>query len=539
MLQPKFVISRVKKFVAFLTVIIFANITLLASAELGAHSEEPSDQLIGWKSEEIFTGAASSRIRIQTEAGDDKNSILPVYEVCRSFQEAPCLEAYSKPTDARLLLPHCKSKSESWCIESLFVGRKDQPIKQAKFVRQVKGVTTDSNSKLGYPRGSTISLWDVSESSNLGGVTSYAAYVQIRMARFPDVFPLSTRNGATLTAAILPYREITDFQSPKMVSYRGISIQATNNSVQGRKFEIVGGDVDCVWTEDSKCGVIENFPSDSVAGIRLRVDSSLAGWLMGRLGNPQVKVVKIDDQTSTLEVTAEPLQVPKLFVAVSKNQFTQKLRDTFTEDGYGIQDPQGISQISNADPGIFEIIDSWRDVAKDTNAGLSTAWNFYSVTGGGGSKCLLNPKGLQGIVATNAMAYDGFAPSFKDGALVYQVASFHNNLDGTEFTGTYNLIISRKVANCLYDLQNFPVSASVSILRDDKQDLEIASTSFSQIGKGEDSWLRVNVEGFTFSAPQIRVKFSKKILSITCQKGSVIKKVSNASGKCPKGFKKR
>jgi hypothetical protein len=75
----------------------------------------------------------------------------------------------------------------------------------------------------------------------------------------------------------------------------------------------------------------------------------------------------------------------------------------------------------------------------------------------------------------------------------------------------------------------------------------------------KDGFLKLQADNFTFSSPTIKVKFSqtsevkptpaaviapvevipKKILSITCVKGKITKKISGVSPKCPSGYKKK
>ena len=494
--------------------------------------------MVGWKTAENYSGVQASNIRIETVPENQKARTFAVYEYCKSFAEAPCLEADSKPTSVSVLLPRCMSKLETWCIEELAISKDGRTPASAKFIRQVQGVTTPENQKLFYPRGSTISLWEAPGISNAGGTATYAAFVKVSMARFPEFMKKGTRPGARLSVSILPYKEIGNLQSPTQKSYRGISLTEETSPTGGKKFQLSGGDIECVWTEDGKCGLPVDFADDTVASISLRIRNDLTGWLMGRMQDPRIKIEKIDGEFSRLIVSANSVTIPKLNVSIAKSQLTQKLRDTWTEDGYGITDPNGIYTILSDGPGIFEIIESWREIARDTSFALGTAWNFNSMTGGGGSPCLQNLDGLQGIVSTNAMGYDGIAPSYGDGSLNYQVAGFHYNPDGSEFVGTYDLLINRRIADCLYKLKNLPVSATVSII-DDGKISNLSSSKFAEISVGNATWLKVSVEGFTFSTPQVRVKFAQKSKTLICIKGSTTKKVTTSATKCPAGFTKK
>lgn len=498
---------------------------------------ELSDVMVGWRTAETYSGMEASKIRIITVPENQDTRTPARYELCRTFDEDPCLDAGSKPTWISILLPHCESKLENWCVEGLSISRRGSTPKSSKFIRQVQGINTPENQKLFYPRGGTISLWDASDSPNAGGSDTYAVMARVLMANFPEM-KRGVRPGARLSVHILPYKEVGNFESSKKVPFSRMALAEITNQEGARRFQITGGDLDCVWTEDGKCGLPVDFEDNTFASISIRLRNDLTGWLMGRMEDPQVKIAKIDNDYSKLTVSANVVQIPILNVSIPKKNLTPKLRETWLEDGYGNPDPNAIDLINGDSPGIFEIIDSWRDVAHDTSAGLSTAWNFTSMTGGGGSPCLLNPTGLQGIVSTNAMGYDGIAPSFEEGSLNYQVAGFHYNPDGSEFLGTYDLLINRKVADCLYGLRNLPVKASVSVVDDGKLS-KISTSTFAEIGVGNDSWLKVGVKGFTFSAPKIRVKFSQSTKPLICIKGTITKKITGPAPKCPSGFKKK
>ena len=526
-------------FILLSTLILNLPLTQAAdsSTNTSAQSAIVDDPLVGWKSAENNSGAQASKIRIETIPENQKARTNAVYELCRSFDEEPCLEADSKPTLVSVILPRCMTNIETWCIEEIAISKRGRTPAPAKFIRQVQGVTTPENQNMFYPRGSTISLWEASDIYNAGGTNTYAAFVQVTMARFPEYMKKEARPGARLSVSIMPFKEIGNLQSPNQSGYKGISLTEVAGATGGKKFQLSGGDIECVWTEDGKCGLPVDFAEDSFASISLRLRNDLTGWLMGRMQDPRVKIEKLDGEFSRLIVSANSVTIPKLNVSIPKRQLTQKLRDSWTEDGYGITDPNGIYTLRSDDSGIFEIIDSWREIARDTSFALGTAWNFNSITGGGGSPCLQNPNGLQGIVSTNAMGYEGIAPSYGSGTLNYQVAGFHFNPDGSEFVGSYDLLINRKIADCLYKLKNMPVSATVSIV-DDGKITKLSSSKFAEISVGNASWFKVSVQGFTFSAPQVRVSFAHKPKILICVKGLTVKKVTGSAPKCPVGFRK-
>ena len=159
-------------------------------------------------------------------------------------------------------------------------------------------------------------------------------------------------------------------------------------------------------------------------------------------------------------------------------------------------------------------------------------------------ECVTKASGLAGLVTTNATIYDGSIPAFDsaEGALNYKVAAPHLAADGTEFSGTYDLIMSSSVARCIYNFTSAPISASVSITTSDGGVQKVATTVLNE----RNGWLHLGAYGFGFSSPTLKVKLTQakaavvaKKTTITCVKGKTTKKVTAVAPKCPSGFKKK
>jgi hypothetical protein len=122
----------------------------------------------------------------------------------------------------------------------------------------------------------------------------------------------------------------------------------------------------------------------------------------------------------------------------------------------------------------------------------------------GGNRCLTDKSQVLGVVATNAMVYEGVSPRFNNGFLDYRVAGLHLKPDGkTPVVGSYDLLIKSATARCLYGFTNAPISATVSITG--TGDLRVATTLVSE----RDGWLKLAANGFTFSEKRIRVAMSQ------------------------------
>jgi hypothetical protein len=154
-------------------------------------------------------------------------------------------------------------------------------------------------------------------------------------------------------------------------------------------------------------------------------------------------------------------------------------------------------------------------------------------------------------VTTNASEYLDGPPVFdkSTGALDYKVAATHFEPDGTTiFRGTYDLVMSSKVARCIYGFTSAPISATVSVTSESGAN-SVATTVVNE----RNGWLSLGAYNFTYSNPTIRVVLtgtsasapatpaatSKPVepKSITCVKGKVSKKFFTS--KCPAGYKKK
>jgi len=229
----------------------------------------------------------------------------------------------------------------------------------------------------------------------------------------------------------------------------------------------------------------------------------------------------------------------------------------------------------------IDLFSLWIPYIKDKANANPKMWLFGSLTPerlidsarglGTASACLTNAKGLTGIVTTNATIYNGAMPTFSasDGVLNYKVSAPHYAADGSDFQGSYDLVLRSDIARCIYQFSSAPISATVNVTSSDGGVQRVASTVLSE-SKG---WLHLGAYGFGFSAPTVKMKLIQeketpvvvtvpsptpvaapiapapviaKVISpapasktITCVKGKTTKKVSGIKPVCPAGYKKK
>jgi hypothetical protein len=146
--------------------------------------------------------------------------------------------------------------------------------------------------------------------------------------------------------------------------------------------------------------------------------------------------------------------------------------------------------------------------------------------------------------------YNPAPPSYDavDGSLNFEVGSPHLDSIGQVIQGFYSLVVSAKLAQCIWgsDLSNS--KATVSIINDAGQTQ--VSTS---VLKALNDFYYFHISGFTYSTKKISIKVAPAlaptpiasaipqatpvIKKIECVKGKVKKIVSGVKPVCPKGYK--
>jgi hypothetical protein len=172
-------------------------------------------------------------------------------------------------------------------------------------------------------------------------------------------------------------------------------------------------------------------------------------------------------------------------------------------------------------------------------------WSFQSSSQSSKSTCL-DSGGYIGMLSTNALVYDAYPPKIFDNEITYRVASPHLNSKKEVNFGLFELQLSTKVMRCLYNFDNAPLQVTVSVVEENGEK-QVATSSWSEVNEV----LRVNLSGFHYSAPEIKLRITQSDLpvstavekakskkSIKCAKGKINKKVTAVNPKCPFGYKK-
>lgn len=304
-------------------------------------------------------------------------------------------------------------------------------------------------------------------------------------------------------------------------------------------------------------GWAAGFGSKVPIRVNLRLPKSLGGWFQSRLENPDVVVNDFDSATNIVSLAGSPVTVPITEGAIDvSNPANQSAVVSLMGQRTWDETQTALSNSQGGSPGLLswtiwypqagvEGFNRWKAFIPDKALGTADVWMAGHINAN--SACMASGSSLQGLVNTNALTFQPNVPNFDNGFLSYQVAGVHYDSSGKIFQGTYDFIMRKSVAQCLYGFDNSPISGIVSVTSADGAE-QVATTSVSE----SDGWLKLAAHGFTFSNPTISAKLEQKSAAIPsvanalkvtkailCIKGKALRKVIGTAPKCPVGYKKK
>lgn len=438
---------------------------------------------------------------------------------------APGVSAFSI-----IKFPVCTSASQTNCVASLATGTTGTLPTQCTFVRMTDGYTVAAIPAMALPEGSTVGEWQC-PTPDAAGSDDYDTNVTLNMsfnAVSGDFQP------SYLVAAVQPILQVSGgYETPEPSPYT-----APNGETGVQYSQVVPS---CAFQEAGTCGMIQDFQAGTIATLTLRITNQIGGWFMGRLFNPTMSVVPFDSGSNVLTITGQSVTVPSLEALAPFPDSTPStaVQDCWAPNGGFPSTPYFENNQSNVGNS-FAIVDGCRDLVNDTATGISTEWSISSV-GAQGNSCLTNTSKILGLVTTNAMAYEGTAPTFSGGFFSYGVAGMHYLPDGSLALGNYDMIVADSVARCLYGFTDAPISATIAVTENGAAE-NVATTSVTDAN----GWLHLAAYGFTFSNPTISAKLTQvvvkpkpRIITITCVRGRSVRRIRGVSPRCPAGFKRR
>lgn len=413
------------------------------------------------------------------------------------------------------------------------------------------------------PNGEAPTLIHIPDAPHKGGDT-YLIKAEMKINKWDGQADLELRSFIVSISAV----KIIEGK----FSYGGVS---TNPKLYTKGFSEIGGEEQtypsyCAAGSKTQCAQRFALPLGLRFGLTVDLSRKINGWLHGRVKSPVVSVTTNKAGGSTITVSAEPIKIPVNATWVNNDKAAKSIKDFYAgKANYGSpifgneNKTKPLSEIALLRDGnqghnqetLNEYL-AWLDTLGDKAQALPTAWVVQTMSNyqvaDQVQKCLNQTDQLAGIVTTNAAEYLDGPPVFdkKSGSLDYKVAATHYEPDGTTvFRGTYDLVMSSKVARCIYGFTNAPISATVSITSDSGAN-NVATTVVGE----RNGWLSLGAYNFSYSSPTISVVLTgtpeapavttptkaptKPVAKkITCVKGKTAKVLS--ASKCPKGYTQR
>ncbi len=412
---------------------------------------------------------------------------------------------------ADIILPACSARVTVDCLESVSIYKNGNPKTSAIFLGQAAGVTPASKLVPGLPQAGEANLFSAAPESGISGAQKYSVKL-IEHLTYSDV--LNKFEHYNLAIFVQPY-EVEQNNQYKSSSYYDFQKYA--------------------WFGDGEAGLIADFPEDVRISVTVRMPKGDGGWFSGRITDPIVQL-KSEAKYNVLTIDALPATVQKIQAWVPVDKKTPGMAKLGMNAGgnhsieSGFDDPPHTTSV--------EWTEQLRPFVGDRSTSEESVWVVRSTYIQ--NDCFPNNR-ISGFVATNAMAYSWNPPVLKNGFLDYKVGGMHTTSTGELTKGTYDLVLNSETARCLYKFSSAPISATVSIVGSSGESQSVQTTLLTE----RDGFLKLSAYGFTFSSPVVRVKLeqeksateTKKLKTITCMKGSTLKKVTALVPKCPAGFK--
>ena len=324
-------------------------------------------------------------------------------------------------------------------------------------------------------------------------------------------------------------------------------------------------------TSDGTPGGKADNSFGNISGVKVKVRVNilkqiLNGWVHSRTTNPEISYGVDSSSREYVEFSGAPLSVPTAEAVMDASQYLAVWENPYMKAKLNgarasLPDPRSLGSqwpsTAGIEQGELKMWSAYEPYLSDTAAEASSLWK---ISGEGNlnlqkfnsSECVSEGK-IDGILATNATQFSPTPPIYIESSqeLSYQLAAPHLIRPNEDFKGTYSLVVSEKLAHCIWGKSLTNASARVSILNSDGKTSVVSQSLNKRSG-----FYYFDVNGFGFSAPTIRIKLTqeavadsptpkiaiaspKKMVTITCAKGKISKKITALKPACPTGYKKK
>jgi hypothetical protein len=299
--------------------------------------------------------------------------------------------------------------------------------------------------------------------------------------------------------------------------------------------------------------------------IRSKATKNLfSGWFYGRIFQPEIKSTVVSAEESVVQIIGSPIVTHLAQGSITFSQY--EAIQTSNSSAIPKVNPAASVQFFGATYGFANssgAMNAWRLLGSYMNARAVRSNSVFSFNSIKNSNLLTDyyPQGCQasastdGVVTTNATMYNPAPPSYEasDGSLNFEVGSPHLDAAGEVIQGFYSLVVSAKLAKCIWGSDLTNSKATVSIVNE--SGTAQVTTSVLQL---INDFYYFHISGFTYSTKKISIRVAPvatvptpspsaspiptnqskpTVKNITCVKGKVRKYISGTKPVCPPGYK--
>ena len=416
-----------------------------------------------------------------------------------------------------VILPVCSTASETDCIEFLSSTNSDGTAEVGSFERY--SMPTHPSLFRGdgrvLPRNpQSPSIWNLPSAAHAGGI-QYAVHAGITGGIIGGRVVSSDFYAQVYAFKELPGRgEAFDQNGYSNFSYCDFKPNRQINGCGG------GGPTPgavCViqLQVGGACGAQQDLPPNTSFSLKFRISQEPNGWYHGRLTKPSI-VLEKKSRGVALTISGDPVEVPVLYHQGSykdmpravKNYWDQCVRGSRWEScpwstrqfGADVLRQAGEKRNITSEqkpwtPKALETVKFFRNYTAGLSPKADQVWAVRSLESASnqGNACYTRP-GFKGLISTNATAYSSGPPTLARGILNYSLAAPSQYVGAIEeISGSYDLVMSRAFASCVYGGREVSPRASVSVTqRSGTRKVATSITSRSS------EWIRVTAREFTY-----------------------------------------
>lgn len=248
-----------------------------------------------------------------------------------------------------------------------------------------------------------------------------------------------------------------------------------------------------------------NFPKDFEYRVEIKLgltERVLPKFFYGRIAEPNIEIIKnrliISGRPGSFPV-ARTNWIPYDTLSDRAKAGTPSVEEIGLPKGWGNFFAWGTNRgFDESDFEGFQVFE--KDLIQ---LGSNTGWSFKSMTSSY-SKC--NLKNIGGFISSNSLLFSTRPPEWNpnEKSLMYRMASLSRNEKGQVNKGNLDLAMHKELVKCLWGfVPDASSTAQIEVLYDDGR--SSVGTSSLRVTK---EWLYLNVSGYTFSSPRVKVRLS-------------------------------